>query len=217
MKSRSALGAVLFTGIAATICAKPSQAANLADFDSLTEGFYPTLTSGGVTFSNLDDFTPLTPTDLFAIDNATPDLNGISGYSPPNVLGFNGFGPGEGVVFTRLGSFDFATGSQASSASLVWIAFDNAAGSTLQLQGIRNGNVVNSASINLNTTFQITSLTLSLGPGTYDSFKVVAHGTTQDGAVFGVIDNVTVNPVPEPAALGALVLAMVIVPRRRRR
>jgi hypothetical protein len=216
MKTNSAARTGLILCIAGAGCAASASAA-VADFDSFAEGFYQTLTSGGVTFSNLDDFTPITPNDLFAIDNAVPDLNGINGYSPPNVLGFNGFGPGDGVVFTRLGSFDFTTtGAQASSASLVWIAFDNAAGSTLELRGIRNGNVVNSASINLNTTFQITSMTLSLGAGTYDSFKVVAHGTTQNGAVFGVIDNVVVNPIPEPASIGAFAFALVGLRRRRR-
>jgi hypothetical protein len=191
----------------------------VADFDALPEGFYPALTSGGVTFSNLDDFTPITPSDSFAIDDAVPDLNGIPGYSAPNVLGFNALGPGPGVIFSRLGSFDFTTGAPASSASLVFIAFDNAAGSTLELQGLLGGSVVNAASVPLNTTFQITPHTLALGPGTYDGFRVVAHGATQNGAVFGVIDNVTVNPIPEPAA--AAVVAPVVAAgsclRRRRR
>lgn len=215
MNLKHAIAAGLVMGIAGATGATGVARAALADFDSLTEGFYPTVVSGGITFSNYDDFTTITPNDQFAIDNAVPDLNGISGYSPPNVLGFNGFGPGDGVVFTRLGSFDFTAGAQSSSASLVWIAFDNAPGSTLELQGIRNGNVVNSASINLNTTFQITSMTLNLGAGTYDSFKVVAHGTTQNGAVFGVIDNVLVNPVPEPAILGVASVALLGLRRRR--
>ena len=189
----------------------------LADFDSLVEGFYPTVNSGGVSFTNLDDFTPITPNDSFAIDDAVPDLNGISGYSAPNVLGFNALGPGPGVIFSRLGSFDFSTGAQASAASLVFIAFDNAPGSTLELRGLLNGNVVNSASVPLNTQFQIVSHTLTLGPGTYDAFKVVAHGTTQNSAVFGVIDNVRVTPIPEPgAALGTAVAASGCLLRRRR-
>jgi hypothetical protein len=188
---------VLLLGVAAA-------RAQLADFDSLAEGFYPTVQSGGVTFTNLDDFFPITTSDSFAIDDAVPDLNGIPGYSAPNVLGFNALGPGQGVIFSRLGSFDFSSGQQASAASLFFIAFDNAPGSTLELQGLLGGNVVNTASIPLNTQFQIVSHTLALGSGTYDAFKVIAHGTTQNGAVFGVIDNVLVTPIPEPATLGAV-------------
>ena len=205
----SVLTGLLFVTVAAR--------GQLANFDSLAEGFYPTVTSGGVTFTNLDDFTPITPSDSFAIDDAVPDLNGIPGYSAPNVLGFNALGPGPGVIFSRLGSFDFSSGQQASAASLFFIAFDNAPGSTLELRGLLNGNVVNSASVPLNTQFQIVSHTLTLGLGTYDAFKVVAHGSTQNGAVFGVIDNVAVTPIPEPGmAFAPAVAALSCLLRRRR-
>jgi hypothetical protein len=220
VRVRSAMGtgtARFVTVLTVLLLVNAAARGQLANFDSLAEGFYPTVTSGGVTFNNLDDFFPVTTSDSFAIDDAVPDLNGIPGYSPPNVLGFNALGPGPGVIFSRLGSFDFSTGAQASAASLVFIAFDNAPGSTLELRGLLNGNVVNSASIPLNTQFQIVSHTLTLGPGTYDAFKVVAHGTTQNGAVFGVIDNVLVTPIPEPGMLGALTAVALIGLRRARR
>lgn len=205
------------TAITVLLLGAAAARAQFADFDSLAEGFYPTVQSGGVTFTNLDDFFPITTSDSFAIDDAVPDLNGISGYSAPNVLGFNALGPGQGVIFSRLGSFDFSTGQLSSAASLFFIAFDNAPGSTLELQGLLGGNVVNTASIPLNTQFQIVSHTLALGSGTYDSFKVVAHGTTQNGAVFGVIDNVAVTPIPEPSSLGACYAVALLILRRGRR
>ena len=218
LRCATGTGTVRFvTVITVLLLAATAARGQLADFDSLAEGFYPTVTSGGVTFTNLDDFTPITTSDSFAIDDAVPDLNGIPGYSAPNVLGFNALGPGQGVIFSRLGSFDFSTGAQASAASLFFIAFDNAPDSTLEIQGLLGGNVVNSASVPLNTQFQIVSHALTLGPGTYDAFKVVAHGTTQNGAVFGVIDNVSVTPIPEPGALGACFAIVTLGLRRRAR
>jgi hypothetical protein len=208
MRIYASIGLLLTAGIAS---------ANLATFDGFAEGFANSFTDGGITFSNLDCYFGQGPVNSFAFDDASVDLAGQPGFTSPNVLGFSGYSPGTGVAFTRLGSFDFTIGASASTASFDFYCFGNDAGSTITLQGIRNAQVVGSQVVNLPTQFVISRLFVSLGTGTYDSFHIVANSPTNQGAIFGVIDNVNVTPVPEPATLAALALGGATLLRRRKR
>ncbi len=191
--------------------------AGTANFDSFAEGYAaPTLTDGGITFDNLD-LRLSGSTYNFIVEDASNTFAGLPGFSPANILGFAGYSPGPDAGFGRFYSMDFSTGASASSASLSVFSFASEAGSSLVLQGILGGSVVASNSIVLPTTFVLSSQTLSLGPGVYDSFRLVADSSTNEGTVFVSLDNVTVNPVPEPMSLSALGLGLAAVVRRRKR
>lgn len=177
----------------------------IANFDDLAEGgLIPVLSDNGVTFSDLDGGSP--GFNLFAVDASSGVFDGADGYSAPNILTFNSYAPGQEVSFGRMKSFDFGTGAPASSASFNVLSLSNDPDSTLTLQGLRNGVVVNSVTLALTEDFYgVQSLTL--GDGLYDSFHVVV--AAPGDVVLVALDNVTVNPVPEPASgaflgLGAL-------------
>lgn len=192
-----------------TLALAATSHAAVATFEDLPEGgLVPFLNDGGIDFSNLDGGDP--NFRFFAVDAVMEFYDGIAGYSAPNILTFNAYAAGQEVSFGRLKSFDFTTGALASSASFTVLSIGNDPGCTLTLQGLRNGALAGSATLALTTDF-VGVQSLALGNGLYDSFHVVAGGPS-DGSydfVFIGLDNVTVNPVPEPASfalvgLGAL-------------
>lgn len=207
---------LVFTSAAIALAGLSSAA--IATFDTLVEGSSgASLTDGGITFSNLDRFFGTGAGESFAIDDASADLSSFAGYSSPNVLAFGGYSPGTGVAFSRFGSMDFTTGSAASSASMEIFGFGQDAGTTLTLQGLNGTTVVNSASITLPTQFTIFHSTLTLGTGNYTSFHVISNSPTNQGASFVSMDNITVNPVPEPATLTVLSLSSLALLKKRKR
>ena len=193
--------------------------AAVANFDDLSEGFFaPVFTNGGITFKNLDQNLGDGPIDNFTIDQADLSLTGMPGFSGPNVLGFGGWANGGDVGFSRFGSMDFTTGGSASSASVDIFSFFADAGTTITLQGLNGGTVVNSATVSLPATFVIEHTFLSLGTGDYDSFHLFAQSPTNQNSAFVAMDNFTVNsPVPEPASIAAITLGCAALLRRRRK
>lgn len=191
--------------------------ANVATFDSFAEGtFGQTITDAGILFQHLDMYLGNGPIDNFTIENASGDLAGQVNFTSPNALGFGGYSPGSGAAFTRLGSFDFGIGGAASFASFDFYSFANDPNMTITLQGLLAGNVVNSATVNVPSSFSIQHTLVALPSGNYDGFHVISAGPTNQGATFVLLDNVTVNPVPEPASLCVLALGGLALLRRRR-
>ncbi len=191
----------------------------VANFDDLPAeagtGFVHSLLDGGISFSNVDGGSA--DQSYFAVDNVSGLYTGAAGFSTPNILTFNAYMDGPTAAgFGRLKSFDFTTGALASSASFTVFSSYNDPNETLTLQGLRNGVVAGSATLTI-ATGPIATQTLTLGAGLYDSFHVVA-GTPTTGIVFIGLDNVVVNPVPEPASVTLLCLgALGLVSYRVRR
>ena len=175
----------------------------VANFDGLAAeagtGFVSSLTDGGISFSNLNGGS--FDQRFFAIDNVAGLYAGAAGYSAPNILTFNAYSDGPNQAgFGRLISFDFTTGSLASSASFTVMSSSfNDPNNTFTLQGLRNGAVTGSATLTL-LPVRLSVQSLTLGAGIYDSFHVVATTTTSN-IVFVGVDNVVVNPIPEPASV----------------
>lgn len=193
-----------------------SASAVTATFDSYSEGYYNTLiVDGGITFSNLDMRITGPYTPNFTIDDAHGDLAGKSGFSANNVLGFGSYSQGPGTAFGRMGSFDFTSGFLAGSASLAVFGFGNDPGMTLTLEGLRGGSVVGSSTIGVIPYYTLTPQTLSLTGGQFDSFRVVSSGPTNSGTSFLVVDDVSINPAPEPSAWAAVGIGAFALSRRR--
>lgn len=189
--------------------------ATVATFDDLPEGgLTTTLTDDGIIFSNLYGGEPANAYRSFAVDSSSGIYDGVAGYSAPNIMTFNAYAPGEELSFGRMKSFDFTAGAPALSASFTVLSIGNDPGSTLTLQGLRNGAVAGSTTLAL-TTDSLGVQTLTLGNGLYDSFHVV--GDAPDGVLFIGLDNVTVSPVPEPAAFVPLGLGALLLLRRWKR
>jgi hypothetical protein len=205
----------LVAALAASIVA--TAGASVANFDGMTEGtFGLSITDGGITFSNLDQYFGTGPHDNFTIEDASGDLTGQAGFTSPNTMGFGGWSPGPGAAFTRLGAFDFSNGASAQTAGFDIYSFANDPNMTITLQGLLNGNVVNSSVITVPSTFTIQHTRIDLPTGNYNGFHVVSAGPTNQGATFVLLDNVSVTPVPEPASMAVLGLGALLIRRRRK-
>ncbi len=141
---------VIATVLTGSQAAQAAPAVLHASFDNLSESFHaPTLTVGGITFSGLDPrIAGVSPGTNFTID-ATTDLAGFPGFTPPNVLDFGGFVPGPGIGFGRMGQFDMTTGGLETAATVNVFGPGNQPPNLLTLEALRNGGVVARASTRL--------------------------------------------------------------------
>jgi hypothetical protein len=208
--------------LSAALCAGvfAAASANVANFYSMSEGFFATsFTNNGVTFSNLDQYLGSAGIDVFSIDRGDADLSGFSGYSPLNVMNFGGWVPGTGVAFGRMGKFDFSIGAQANSASVEIFSLGNDPNTTITLQGRFGASVVSSSIVTVPSDSIIHNFSLAVSGGLYDNFRIISNSPTNSGASFVNFDNVTVNPVPvpEPASMAVIGVGIVSLLRRRRK
>lgn len=176
--------------------------ANMITFDDL-----PAIFCGGTPLPN--DYAGLT-WNGFGYDNATVGNCALSGYatalaSPPNI----GFNLGGGVQGT-VDSID-------SSNAFVLLGGDFAAafndGLTVTIVGKLFGTTVGSVDLVLNTTTRTTQ-TFDLGPVTELDFSAsggTPHpGVPGSGWYFGM-DNLEVNPVPEPRSVGLVGFGILVL------
>ncbi|MEH2247692.1 hypothetical protein [Nostoc sp.] len=195
--------------------ASPATAA-LATFDSFPEGFSaPVFTDGGITFSDLDTRTPGS-IDGFSIERSD-DGSLSSPFSPPNILGNDGYVPGPGTSFSRFGSASITTGELASIASLdiisqpSFITNDN----ILTLEAYLDGTLVGSNSVNFKADdVGILYQQLSISGVTFDKLRLLASGSEEQGVVFIGIDNVRIEQtaiVPESSSVLGLLMVGVSV------
>ena len=184
-----------------------------ANFDNLTEGSQDSsFSDGGINFSNIDE-------RILGPANYTFDIQATTanspGFSHPNYLTFGGFVPGDtgGFGFGRFGSASMGFPGIASFASMDIFGFGSPSLNTLTLEAMLGNNVVDSDTV---TFYNPNSKDVVYRPlsvsGTFDSLKLVAAGSDNDGTDFFGIDNVNITVVPEPSINGLVccVLACVI-------
>ncbi len=172
-----------------------------ANFDDLTEGSsYASFSDGGITFNHLTQYVPL-PTSF--VVEATSDS--LPGFSLPNYLTFGGYSPGSGASFGPFGSATMDFPGTASFASLNACDIATPSMNTLTLEGLFNGNVVATDTVNFyGTNYQLIGRQLTVS-GTFNSLQLVAAGRDNYGYIDLGIDNVSVTIVPEhigPCFLG---------------
>lgn len=198
-------------GCLTVACSCVAASASIATFDSLSEGIIgDAFTNGGIHFYNPDNYTVEGTT--FVCERADATLSGPY-FSAPNVLTMTGWVPGAQSAYSRIGSFYASTGSIADYASLeVFYFFLVDIGNVITLEGLRHGDVVISDSFTVTTPLQAHA-TLTLDGEYFDEIRLVGSGDYEAGAMFAVIDNVEIRPIPAPGALVPLALLSI---RRRR-
>lgn len=102
--------------------------------------------------------------------------------------------------------------------SLEWFGlFNDGNDNAANLELYRNGSLVRTETFNFAQTFDFYHYTLAVSGTEFDKVRFLATGPANDGTLFGVVDNVTMTPVPEPASMLALGLGATALIRRRRR
>ncbi|HEV8114341.1 MAG TPA: hypothetical protein VGR31_16335 [Planctomycetota bacterium] len=166
-----------------------SASAQTADFDTLQEGNYaPTITDGGVTFTNLDN--GFGGAQNFCPEQADGNLTGIPGFTSPMTLGFGGWSPGPGVGFSRIISCDITTGATANTGSVEVFEFGSYAGNTITLEAYMGATLVGSQGVTIPSGFSIHHYPLSISGVSFDRLHLVGGGPQDSGAFFAVIDHV---------------------------
>ena len=208
----------LRTAVFWTMLVSPAAAATLtANFDSFPEGFSgTTITDGGITFGDLDVRLPPAQPGSFSIEATTSPL--FSPFlSPSNYLTTFGVARGPAFSFGRFGAASMTFGPEfGDSARMdIFSLFAPSEGSqnSLTLQALLDGQIVSSASIDFAAQGSgILHQVLFVSGAPFDQLALMASGSQDDASVFAGIDNVTIDPVPEPGTLlffgaGLMVLA----------
>ena len=194
--------------------------AAVADFDSLTEGFYGTeLIDGGIRFFDPDWYIPGEHTAI-AIDRADENLGDDPFFSSPNGMGMGGYVPGPNGGGSRFGSLSFELdgGGRGDSASVDVYFNELDAPNRLVLAAYLGDALVGATSVAGPINCCDVHRRLELSGITFDSLRLFGVGSENDGAAFMLVDNVTINSaVPLPAGLWLLGSACALLGRRARR
>lgn len=206
----------------------------LHDYEDLAEGFQTqTLVHDGVTFRDANrvsgfypDGMPFNDTENgneIIVERATYFYNDFPGYgSPNNSLTFgSAFIPGDNLTIGALASvwMDLDEVSNAASFDLAYYEGGPWGGIDWRLDALRNGNVV--ASVVSPIAFggdrdNPTWTTLSIAAAEFDSLHLYGWLNGDYTAPRGMIDDLAVTAVPEPANAALLALAGLLVARARR-
>jgi hypothetical protein len=219
---------------AAALAGSTASAGTVITYEDLAEGGYGTsLTHQGVTYRDVNLFGGVFPDggtftsdDLgnhVLVERATFFYNDFAGYgSPNNSLTFgNTFIPGDNLSIGALSSVWMDLDAPASEASLHLAYYENGpwGGIEYRLEALRNGSVVASDSFVIsddggrdNPTWSI----LSVSGEEFDTLHLFAQFNGQYSAPRGMIDNLTIVSVPEPAAFVLLAAALPFALRRGR-
>jgi len=212
-----------------------AQAQVLHDYENLTEGFLGTsYTANGITYRDVNnvagvyaDGSSFAVGELgtnLAVERAKFFYDDFADYgSPNNALTFGDFYvSGDNLSIGALASvfIDFPTLGNAVSFDIAY--YENGPWGNIEyhLDALRNGQTVASTSFTLtgsdgrdNAAFR----TMSLSGATFDSLHLYATLNGTYTAPRGMIDDLRITPVPEPATLTALGIASVAFLRRRRK
>lgn len=169
--------------------------AQVANFDGQAEGPVGTeYTENGITFRDLDPRIPgSTPPATLVIEDASADLSGLPAFTSPNTLGFSGYSMGPGVAFSRFGSMRIIPPAPASRAAIDIFDFTFDGGNTINLAAYMGGNEVARASLPLPGAFSIRHTHLEVSAPQFDELRLFAEGPSNEGTIFAVIDNVTIE------------------------
>jgi hypothetical protein len=166
--------------------------AQTADYDTLSEGtFAPSITDGGVTFTNLDN--GFGGTQNFVMEQADGDLTGMPGFTTPMTLGFGGWSPGPHVGFSRIISCDITTGLTADTGSIEIFELGSYAGNTITLEAYSGASLVGSQTVPIQTSGSIHHYSLSITGVTFDRMHLLGGGASDSGAFFAVVDHVVMT------------------------
>src|SRR5687768_17503474 len=206
--------------IAAMVFSAVSTAAiaEFAHFDDLVEGqTFTTLTNGGITFHDYDArFPGSPPPNVFCIEDASGDLNGMPGFSSPNTLGFFGYSPGTGTGFSRVGEIWFDAAVQGTDVSLELFVISDAA-NIVTLEAYSGGAVVGTDVVNLAFGGFFEHFTMSVSSVMFDTVRLVGGGPHNGGTFFAVVDNVSITTVPDPGTFIAVGAGIALLALRRRK
>jgi hypothetical protein len=148
----------------------------------------PSITDGGVTFTNLDN--GFGGTQNFVIDQADGDLTGIPGFTPLMTLGFGGWSPGPHVGFSRIISCDITTGQTADTGSIEVFELGSYAGNTITLEAYSGASPRRQPAGSDPDQRGIHYYALSISGVTFRSDAPVGGGPSDSGAFFAVVDHV---------------------------
>ena len=167
--------------------------AQTANFDGATEGFVGiTYEENGIVLSEVDTYLGSTNPGIFAVEEGTGVLAHLPGFSPPNVLGFNGYAPGPNVGYARCGAFTITPPAPADHGSVHMTVrgFGLQSGNVISLEASLAGTVVATDSTALPQYMGPHSLTLVVSGVTFDQLRVVGSGPNNGGAFYGHVDGV---------------------------
>jgi hypothetical protein len=207
-------------------------------FDDLTEGFKAVpFHYAGVTYRDVNQVTgiypdgsPMTPADTgtaIAVEQADFFYTSFPTYgSPTNALTFGAaFVTGPNLTIGALSSVWMDLDAPASAAGFDIGYYENGPWGTIvyHLDALLAGQVVGSSSFTIagvangtgrdNATFNH----MSVQAPAFDSLHLYATFNGQFTAPRGIIDDVSLAPVPEPATLGVLLLLGIPAAMRRSR
>ena len=224
--------AICAAAIAATAA---SALANVyQDYEDLTEGFLgETAVYNGVTYHSVNGVSGVFPDgstfdpDGFStqviVENAAVFYNDFPTYgSPVNSLTFgSSFVPGDNLTIGALATVTMDLDEVSDAASFDIAYYENGpwGGIVYHLDGLRNGSVVASDSFTIsdlggrdNPTFS----TMSISGAEFDQMHLYATYGAEYSMPRGMIDNLSINAVPEPAGLALIGVGALLSLRRRR-
>ncbi len=202
------------------ICLAASTADALtANFDTLPVGSYgSTVSDGGITFSNFDNFSFLIPT--FYIEDETTSLTGSS-FSPSNALSFASGSSAYGSFGSMTISFD----GTANAASLDIFKTIMSQSRKLTLSAYYQGSLAGSSEVWLTSFDAYTKLdgstgyqyTLSIDGVQFDELRLVSSDGSNASPSFILLDNVVIaTPIPPAGILLASGLMLLGAQRRKK-
>ncbi|MCB9915245.1 MAG: hypothetical protein H6828_08860 [Planctomycetes bacterium] len=164
-----------------------------ADFDLVPEGGVGAVYSeDGLVFSNLDRYLG-SSSEPFTIEDATNQITGVAGFTPPNALGFGGYSPGPSAAWSRCGAFDIGVPGVFDQAVLHLQVTGSSGGNAVALQALSGGVVVASDTFALPTSFGPHAVALTISGVAFDALHVVGTGGANSGAFFAIVDAVEVG------------------------
>ncbi len=227
---KTAIALVLAAGVCAPALADPI----VHTYEDLSEGFYgTTFTHNGVTYRDVNnqagiypDGIPFTADELsgeIVIENAGFLFNDFPDFgSPTNVMTFGGvYMPGENLSLGVLSTATMDLDTPASAASVDLVYYENGpwGGIVYHFDALMNGQVVASDSfviIGVDGRDNVATHTFSIEGAEFDSLRIYATIDGQLTAPRGMIDDLTITPVPTPGTLVAFAGLAAMGTRRRR-
>ena len=227
---RFATAIVALAGVSGAALASPI----ISNYEDLSEGFYGTeFTHNGVTYRDVNNQAGVYADGIafvagelngdVVIEDAGLLYNDFPDYgSAMHAMTFGGvFVPGANLSIGALSTvtMDLATNATAASVELAYYQNGPWGGIVYQFDALLNGQVVATDSFvisDLGGRDDIAFHTFSIDGVEFDSLNLYATLGGQLTAPRGMIDNLTITPIPAPASVVALAgLAGVAIRRRR--